>query len=158
MEWNEGKSSCLWRDRQSFGGSSKGQCVFVCFIQQRVWQAIQNNVMFIYSLLSLSTFLCILPAFFWACELRDFGCRSERNLCVFVCTDACIHKWHSFSEFMCESEWVMSSDTHIHNNVRAFDAGCIRSCKSVSCLCPVSVNQWSMMDPPPHKRAEKLLN
>lgn len=131
--------------------SSKGQSVFVCFIQQRVWRSIQNTVMFIYSLLSLSTCLCILPVFLWVCELRDFGCRSKRNLCVYV--HWWVHSynmWHSFSECvcvcMCQYEWVMRSDTHIHYNDSAFDAGCIRSCKNVSCLFPVSVNHASMID------------
>lgn len=158
MEWNEGKSSWLWRERQSFGGSSKGQCVFVCFIQQRVWRAIQNIVMFIYSLLSLSTFLCILPVFFWACELRDFGCRSERNLCVFV--HWCVHSYVTLIQWVCVWVWVSYElwHTHIHYNDRAFDAGCIRSCKSVSCLFPVSVNQRSIMDDDGQKNPTNGLN
>lgn len=91
--------------------------VFVCFIQQRVWRSIQNTVMFIYSLLSLSTCLCILPVFLWVCELRDFGCRSKRNLCVYV--HWWVHSynmWHSFSECVCVcvSVWVSYAIWHTH--------------------------------------------
>lgn len=116
MEWNEGKSSCF-ETRASVCDSSKGQCVFVCFIQQCVWRSIQNMVMFIYSLLSLSTFLCILPVFLWVCELRDFGCRSERNLCVFV--HWCVHSYVTLIQWVCvcESEWVISSDTHTYTTM-----------------------------------------
>jgi len=40
----------------------------------------------------------------------------------------------------------MQSDTHIYYNDSAFEAGCIRFCKNVSRLLPVSVNQRSVID------------
>lgn len=152
MEWNEGKSSCLWRERQSFGGSSKGQCVFVCFIQQRVWRPIPNIVMFIYSLLSLSTFLCILPVFFWACELRDFGCRSERNLCVFV--HWCVHSYVTLIQWVCVWVWVSYELWHTRTlqwqSVWCWLHQVLQECfLSLSCLSQSEINdgRWRTKNP-----------
>ncbi len=164
MEWNEGKSSCLWRERQSFGGSSKGQCVFVCFIQQRVWRAIQNIVMFIYSLLSLSTFLCILPVFFWACELRDFGCRSERNLCVFV--HWCVHSYVTLIQWVCVWVWVSYELWHTHTYTTMTErlmlvASGLARVFPVSFLSQsISDQWWTMTDKKPYKQGlnYQLLN
>lgn len=144
MEWNEGKSSCF-ETRASVCDSSKGQCVFVCFIQQCVWRSIQNMVMFIYSLLGLSTFLCILPVFLWVCELRDFGCRSERNLCVFV--HWCVHSYVTLIQWVCV--WVSYKLWHTHTLqwqcVWCWLHQVLQDCfLSLSCLSQSAINdrQW----------------
>ncbi len=70
----------------------------------------------------------------------------EEPVCICALMRAFICDTHSVSVCVSLGELWALTHTHIHYNDRVFDAGCIRSCKSVSCLFPVSVNQRSMMD------------
>ncbi len=163
MEWNEGKSSCLWRDRQSFGGSSKGQCVFVFYSAACVAGYTKQCHVYIFSFKPVN--FPLYPTCFLLGLWAEGLWMQEREEPVCICVHWCMHSYVTFIQWVYVWVWVSYELWHAHTQQRQ-SVWCrlhqvLQECfLSLSCLSQSVINdgRWTPPPPPPHKRAEKLRN